>query len=184
MEATVSNTLSEHIKNLDEAIFRRPATISIMEVHPVCETVCAEFICEQNPFLRLFIKDKYVVYRSGLERYCTTLTTQEFIDHYLMTTACHEVRHRFQTHNPKCVLPVDFFTEHQHHSLIGSVIRDTERRGYESEYIRSLELDANFISQLVSLNYRNNEISLREIVTGNREALGALVKKLGFEPLI
>lgn len=180
MDDLINNTLSRKISELDTRIFKKKAVISILNRNPFIDTVCAEYIHPKSIFGRLFVKDEYAIYGDALEDFFKrNSTTQAEIDHYLSMTACHEVRHRFQMYNPKKITPSSFFDKNKDNPLISSVIQDTEVREYASEQIRLLELDANLVTQLVSIAYWNKEIDLTKIVTADKDNIGQFIKKLG-----
>jgi hypothetical protein len=57
--------------------------------------------------------------------------------------------------------------------------KEKEIRGYASEQIRLLELDANLVTQLVSVAYWNQGIDLTKIVTADQDNIRQFIKKLG-----
>ncbi len=180
MDDLINNTLSRKISDLDTRIFKEKAIISILNKNRFIETVCASYIHQKNIFWRLFIKDEYVIYGDVLESFFkNTFADQEKIDHHLSMIACHEVRHRFQMYNSKKITPFSFFDKNKDNPLISSVIQDTEVGGYASEQIRLLELDANLVTQLVSVAYWNQEIDLAKIVAADHDNIQQFIKKLG-----
>ncbi len=180
MNDSINNTLLKKISDIDTKIFKKKAIISILNKSRFMETACAQYIHSKNIFWRLFIKDEYVIYGDVLESFFKNISAdQEKIDRYLSMTACHEVRHRFQMYNPTKIIPSLFFEKNKDNPLISSVIRDTEIKGYPSEQIKLLELDANLVTQLVSVAYWNKEIDLSEIVTADQENIHQFIKKLG-----
>jgi hypothetical protein len=184
MNTTFSDTLFKKISDLDTKIFKNKAIISVLNKNRFEETACAEFIFQRNIFWRILIKDEYVIYKNIVESFFSKkYTNQEEIDRHLSVIACHEVRHRFQMHNPRKITSVLFFEKNKDNPLVSSAIRDTEIKGYQSEQIRLLELDANLIGQLASIAYWNKEIDLSEIVCGDQDSIVYLIENFRCTPL-
>lgn len=169
------------IEDMDTSLFKKKVPIRILPCDTDMPTLLLSFTTYQN-FLRFFISDSYEIYRNPLESFCSdTLQNEDTMKHHLIASAAHEVRHRFQILDKKSIIPINFFETHKDMPLIHSAIQETERRGYASNYLRQLELDANLIESLFSTSSTHRNFNTIEVLSVNSSDILTLIKKLNLD---
>jgi hypothetical protein len=160
--------LANKINFYDKLLFKKTLPISVQKegYDPDTRSVAA-FRSEDSFFFRLLgFRGEYFVFGEHLDM----LYDQR---EYVESIAIHEVRHRFQCENKKCIITEEYVMSLQqdYPEFAWLVMNRFGDKYYPKGHpARHLEIDATFIQILTYYNIKNLEI-VKEILTGNQQTI-------------
>lgn len=171
--------LKKVIQYFDAKIFKKPAKVSIREGKFFLGKGAAASSTKKWLFRLLGMSDDYFIFRES--KHLEDLSKLEF---GAICCGMHEVRHRFQHYNNRCLISPSFArknTKYFSKKMVDYLYESTYSRYGKDKKTFEREFDAYLLESIVSLNCKNYKMTtevVTELITCNQENIESIMLKL------
>ncbi len=175
----MSEGIAGAIRYLDSHIFEKSLPVATTDNPAFYRMGPAGFLIK-NWFFRLIgFKDEYLVFTKSHQ--AEELRVRPY---GIVGVALHEVRHRYQKTNSKCLITLNFTRDHRLHFNQEIVDLAVERgKQYKNNSMRKMEFDAAMIEWIFNLHYSKktmNHSMILKLVTCDESSILKIISDLKY----